>query len=165
MAICSISHEFGSVNMIGWGWTSYSAALSCIQRSNEIESMKKSKYRMRKMGFDEHNSDQTNKYQLNFPPILKFKPLIFFIYFFISYFIKGALKAHIHFSLYESNTLQEQNAALLFLSLIPWGEIFAYCHHPAQPLAATGHVFQLGCRDHFLPLCLSYAPLSSFATQ
>ena len=45
--------------------------------------------------------------------------------------IKGALKAHIHISLYESNTLQEQDAALLFLSVIPWGEIFAYCHHPA----------------------------------
>ena len=50
---------------------------------------------------------------------------------------KGALKAHIHISLYESNTLQEQDAALLFLSVIPWGDIFAYCHHPAQPLAAT----------------------------
>ena len=34
-------------------------------------------------------------------------------------FFKGALKAHIHFSLYESNTLQEQDAALLFLSVIP----------------------------------------------
>ena len=39
-------------------------------------------------------------------------------------FIKGALKAHIHISLYESNTLQEQDAALLFLSVIPRGEIF-----------------------------------------
>ena len=29
---------------------------------------------------------------------------------------KGAIKAHIHLSLYESNTLQEQDAALLFLS-------------------------------------------------
>ena len=79
------------------------------------------------------------------------------------------LKAHIHISSYESNKLQEQDAALLVLSVIPWGEIFAYCHHPAQPLAATGwgHVFQLGGRDHFLPLalCLSQAPLSSFATQ
>ena len=54
-------------------------------------------------------------------------------------FFKGALKAHIHISTYENNTLQE----LLFLSVIPWGEIFAYCHHPAQPLEATGcgHVF------------------------
>ena len=34
-------------------------------------------------------------------------------------FFKGALKAHIHISLYESNTLQEQDAALLFLSVIP----------------------------------------------
>ena len=34
-------------------------------------------------------------------------------------FLKGALKAHIHISLYESNTLQEQDAALLFLSVIP----------------------------------------------
>ena len=33
--------------------------------------------------------------------------------------VKGALKAHIHISLYESNTLQEQDAALLFLSVIP----------------------------------------------
>ena len=32
---------------------------------------------------------------------------------------KGALKAHIHISLYESNTLQEQDAAFLFLSVIP----------------------------------------------
>ena len=83
--------------------------------------------------------------------------------------IKGALKAHIHISLYESNTLLEQDGALLFLSVIPWGEIFAFCHHPAQPLSSTGcgHVFQMGGRDHFLPLalCLSYAPLSSFATQ
>ena len=80
-------------------------------------------------------------------------------------FFKGALKAHIHISLYENNTLEE----LLFLSVIPWGEIFAYCHHPAQPLEATGcgHVLQLVGRDHFRPLalCLSHAPLSSFATQ
>ena len=33
--------------------------------------------------------------------------------------IKGVLKAHIYISLYESNTLQEQDAALLFLSMIP----------------------------------------------
>ena len=31
---------------------------------------------------------------------------------------KGALKAHIHISLYESNTLQEQDAALLFLEAV-----------------------------------------------
>ena len=29
------------------------------------------------------------------------------------------------------------DAALLFLSVIPWGEICAYCHQPAQPLAAA----------------------------
>ena len=58
-------------------------------------------------------------------------------------YLKGALKAHRHISLYESNTLQEQDAALLFLSVIPRGEIFAYCHLPDQALAATGcdHVF------------------------
>ena len=69
-------------------------------------------------------------------------------------FFKWALKAHIYISLYENNTLQE----LLFLSVIPWGEIFAYCHHPAQPLEATGcgHVFQLGGRDHFRPLAHAY---------
>ena len=33
--------------------------------------------------------------------------------------LKGALKAHIHIGLYESNTLQEQYAAILFLSVIP----------------------------------------------
>ena len=33
--------------------------------------------------------------------------------------LKGALKAHIHISLYESNTLQEQDSALLFRSVIP----------------------------------------------
>ena len=33
-------------------------------------------------------------------------------------FFKGALKAHIHISFYESNTLQEQDTALLFLSVI-----------------------------------------------
>ena len=59
--------------------------------------------------------------------------------------LKGALKAHIHIGLYESNTLQEQDAAILFLSVIPRGEIFAYCHPPGQPVAATGcgHVFQV----------------------
>ena len=50
---------------------------------------------------------------------------------------KGALKARIHISLHESNTLQEQDSALLFLSVIPWEETFVYCHHPAQPLAAA----------------------------
>ena len=43
--------------------------------------------------------------------------------------------------------------------MIPWGEIFAYCHPPRQPLPATGcgHVFQvlsavtlMGGRDHIL---------------
>ena len=72
---------------------------------------------------------------------------------------KGALKAHKHISLYESYTLQEQDATILFLSVIPWGEIFAYCHPPRQPLPATGcgHVFQVlsavtqsGGRDHIL---------------
>ena len=33
--------------------------------------------------------------------------------------VKGALKAHIHISLYESNAHQEQDAALLFLSMVP----------------------------------------------
>ena len=33
--------------------------------------------------------------------------------------IKGALKAHKHISLYEGNTLQEQDATILFLSVIP----------------------------------------------
>ena len=33
--------------------------------------------------------------------------------------LKGALKAHIHISLYERNTLQEQDAAIHFLSVIP----------------------------------------------
>ena len=33
--------------------------------------------------------------------------------------LKGALKAHILISLYESNTLRKQDAALLFLSVIP----------------------------------------------
>ena len=42
--------------------------------------------------------------------------------------IPAPLKAHIHISLYENDTLQE----LLFLSVIPWGEIFAYCHHPGS---------------------------------
>ena len=73
--------------------------------------------------------------------------------------LKGALKAHKHISLYESYTLQEQDATILFLSVIPWGEIFAYCHPPRQPLPATGcgHVFQVlsavtqsGGRDHIL---------------
>ena len=32
---------------------------------------------------------------------------------------KGALKAHKHISLYESYTLQEQDATILFLSVIP----------------------------------------------
>ena len=72
---------------------------------------------------------------------------------------KGALKAHKHISLYESYTLQEQDATILFLSVSPWGEIFAYCHPPRQPLPATGcgHVFQVlsavtqsGGRDHIL---------------
>ena len=52
-------------------------------------------------------------------------------------FLKGALKAHIHISLYERNTLQEQDAALLFLSVIPRGEIFADFCRPWQPLAAA----------------------------
>ena len=73
--------------------------------------------------------------------------------------LKGALKAHKHISLYESNTLQEQDVTILFLSVIPWGEIFAYCHPPGQPLPATGcgHVFQvlsamtlMGGKDHIL---------------
>ena len=63
--------------------------------------------------------------------------------------IKGALKAHKHISLYESYTLQIQDATILF----------AYCHPPRQPLPATGcgHVFQVlsavtqsGGRDHIL---------------
>ena len=33
--------------------------------------------------------------------------------------VKGALKAHTHISLYESNTLQEQDAVLLFHAVIP----------------------------------------------
>ena len=38
----------------------------------------------------------------------------------MKFFLKGALKAHIHISLiYESNILQEQDAAILFLSVIP----------------------------------------------
>ena len=35
------------------------------------------------------------------------------------FMLKGALKAHKHISLYESNTLQEQDATILFLSVIP----------------------------------------------
>ena len=35
--------------------------------------------------------------------------------------IKGALKAQTHISLYESNNFQEQDAVLLFLSVIPYG--------------------------------------------
>ena len=34
-------------------------------------------------------------------------------------FFEEALKVHIHISLYESNTLQEQDSTLLFLSVIP----------------------------------------------
>ena len=33
--------------------------------------------------------------------------------------LKGELKALIHISVYESNTLQEQDAVLLYLSMIP----------------------------------------------
>ena len=62
-----------------------------------------------------------------------------------SYRFKGELKAHIHISLYESNKLQEYDAVIPFLSVIPWGENIAYCHQPAKPLAAPGssHVLQL----------------------
>ena len=34
-------------------------------------------------------------------------------------FLKGELKDHIYISLYESNTLQEKDAVLRFLSVIP----------------------------------------------
>ena len=61
------------------------------------------------------------------------------------WFLKGELKPHIHISLHESNTLQEYDAVLLFLSVVPWGKNFAYCYQPAQPLAApdSSHVLQL----------------------
>ena len=80
--------------------------------------------------------------------------------------LKGALKAHIHISLYESNTLQEQDAALLFLSVIQWGEIFVYYLHPFSPLAAA-ILFNWVAEITSCPLSsvLIYAPLSSFAIQ
>ena len=40
--------------------------------------------------------------------------------------INGKLTAHIHISLYESSTLQEYDAVLLFLSVIPRGEDFTF---------------------------------------
>ena len=44
--------------------------------------------------------------------------------------LKGDLKAHIHISLYESNALQEPDG-VLFHSVIPFSEIFVYCHQLA----------------------------------
>ena len=71
-------------------------------------------------------------------------------------FIKGALKGHIHISLYESNTLQEQDAALLFSLSDPMREDFCIlpssCSDPG-----SGHVFQLGGN---LPLALCFLPLA-----
>ena len=48
------------------------------------------------------------------------KEIVVWIYatFVRNFDIKGALKVHIHISLYERNTLQEQDDALVFLSVI-----------------------------------------------
>ena len=47
------------------------------------------------------------------------KCLFAFLVITMGFFFIVIVKAHIHISLYESNTLQEQGAALLFLSVIP----------------------------------------------
>ena len=51
--------------------------------------------------------------------------------------LKGELKAHIHISLYESNTLQEYDAVLLFLLVIHEMRIVCIASSLSQPLVAA----------------------------